>query len=301
MAEALGTIDRVVSVASASGNDLFVGINNADRGQILIFLGEQDEGYRVLEAATAKLESFGLFGACVESRALLAEVAIRRGRLLDARRHLEAASWRLPRAIEPAGAPVLRAEARLARAEGEPVRAHGLACDGLAAALEGGDVLSVVDLLELAALICADLGNPPEAARLLGTSVAQRELIGYVRPGYADDELAPGVSLMEESLGPVAFEQSMSEGRALSLEAAVAYARRGRGSHRRARSGWESLTASELTVVSLVGQHLTNAQIAERMFISTTTVKSHLSHVFVKLGVSNRGQLAAAAHSHGET
>jgi DNA-binding CsgD family transcriptional regulator len=37
------------------------------------------------------------------------------------------------------------------------------------------------------------------------------------------------------------------------------------------------------------------------MFISTTTVKSHLSHVFVKLGVSNRGQLAAAAHSHGET
>ena len=60
----------------------------------------------------------------------------------------------------------------------------------------------------------------------------------------------------------------MSEGGALSLEQAVAYACRGRASHTRGRSGWESLTPSEQRVVSLVGQHLTNAQIAERLFIS---------------------------------
>jgi len=49
-------------------------------------------------------------------------------------------------------------------------------------------------------------------------------------------------------------------------------------------------------VVSLVGQHLTNAQIAEQLFISVPTVKSHLNRAFAKLGVKNRGQLAAAAH-----
>ena len=70
----------------------------------------------------------------------------------------------------------------------------------------------------------------------------------------------------------------------------------GGASHRRARSGWESLTPSEQRVVSLVGQHLTNAEIAERLFISVPTVKSHLNRAFAKLGIENRGQLAAGAH-----
>jgi DNA-binding CsgD family transcriptional regulator len=86
----------------------------------------------------------------------------------------------------------------------------------------------------------------------------------------------------------------------MSLEQAVGYARRGRGARRRAHSGWESLTPAELKVVSLVGQHLTNAEIAERLFLSTATVKGHLNRVFAKVGVRNRGQLAAAAH-HRET
>jgi DNA-binding CsgD family transcriptional regulator len=80
------------------------------------------------------------------------------------------------------------------------------------------------------------------------------------------------------------------------LEAAVAYARRGRGRRSRTLSGWESLTPSERRVVDLVGQHLSNAEIAERLFVSKTTVKSHLTHVFDKLQVNNRAQLAAAVH-----
>lgn len=98
------------------------------------------------------------------------------------------------------------------------------------------------------------------------------------------------------TLGTTLFGYAVSEGRALSLEEAVAYARRGRGNYNRARSGWDSLTASEQQVASLVGQHLTNAQIAERLFISVPTVKSHLNRAFAKLGTKNRGQLAAAAH-----
>jgi DNA-binding CsgD family transcriptional regulator len=101
---------------------------------------------------------------------------------------------------------------------------------------------------------------------------------------------------LQAALGHVAFEAALHEGRALSLEEAVAYAERGRGKHNRARSGWESLTPSEQRVVALVGQHLTNAQIAERLFISVPTVKSHLNRAFAKLGMNNRGQLAAGAH-----
>jgi len=77
------------------------------------------------------------------------------------------------------------------------------------------------------------------------------------------------------------------------------FARRGRGAHRRATSGWESLTPSERRVVVFVDQHLSNDEIAERLFVSVPTVKSHLNRVFAKLGVANRAQLAAAAHRRG--
>jgi DNA-binding CsgD family transcriptional regulator len=171
-----------------------------------------------------------------------------------------------------------------------------MACSGLIAAFEGGHVLWVVDLLELVAITCSDLGSPAEAARLLGAAESQRDLTGYVRPAPAREELAPVLADLQATLGQVAFEAALYEGRALSLEEAVAYARRGRGKQTRGRSGWESLTPSEHRVVSLVGQHLTNAEIAERLFISVPTVKSHLNRAFAKLGVDNRGQLAAGAH-----
>jgi DNA-binding CsgD family transcriptional regulator len=295
-AEAAGTVERAVSMVSATGDSYFLANYEMARGRILISQGREDDGYQILETAIAKLESFGLFAMCVQNRALLSEVAVRRGDLLTARRHLEGSSWRLPRAIAPAGAPILRAEARLARAEGLPARARHLACDGLAAAFEGGHVLWVVELLELVAITCSDLGSPTEACRLLGAAESQRDLIGYVRPAPAREELAPVLEDLRTAVGPEAFDRAVSEGRALNLEEAVAYARRGRGSHNRARSGWESLTPSEQQVASLVGQHLTNAQIAERLFISVPTVKSHLNRAFAKLGAKNRGQLAAAAH-----
>jgi ATP/maltotriose-dependent transcriptional regulator MalT len=50
-------------------------------------------------------------------------------------------------------------------------------------------------------------------------------------------------------------------------------------------------------VVELVIEGLTNSEIGGRMFISTATVKSHLTHIFGKLGVSNRRQLSSAARS----
>jgi DNA-binding CsgD family transcriptional regulator len=70
--------------------------------------------------------------------------------------------------------------------------------------------------------------------------------------------------------------------------------RRGRrGSRGRPRSGWESLTASEQAVVDLVAEGLSNPQIGERLFVSRRTVQTHLAHVFAKLDLSSRTQLAA--------
>ena len=56
--------------------------------------------------------------------------------------------------------------------------------------------------------------------------------------------------------------------------------------------GWDSLTDTERTITDLVAQGLSNRQVASRVFLSTHTVAFHLRHVFWKLGVSSRVQLA---------
>lgn len=57
--------------------------------------------------------------------------------------------------------------------------------------------------------------------------------------------------------------------------------------------GWESLTGSELGVARLAAEGLTNRQIGDRLFVSRRTVGTHLAHVFQKLGINRRAQLAA--------
>jgi DNA-binding CsgD family transcriptional regulator len=59
--------------------------------------------------------------------------------------------------------------------------------------------------------------------------------------------------------------------------------------------GWGSLTDTERRIADLVAEGLSNRQVAARMFLSTHTVAFHLRHVFWKLGVTSRVQLARLA------
>jgi DNA-binding CsgD family transcriptional regulator len=75
--------------------------------------------------------------------------------------------------------------------------------------------------------------------------------------------------------------------------------RRGRRvTHGRAQSGWQSLTPSERAVVDLVAEGLSNPQIGRRLYVSRRTVQTHLAHVFAKLHITSRAQLAAEAIRH---
>ena len=70
--------------------------------------------------------------------------------------------------------------------------------------------------------------------------------------------------------------------------------RRRRSRPAAATHGWDALSRKELEVVDLVAEGLSNPAIGERLYISRRTVESHLSHVFTKLGLANRAQVAAA-------
>jgi len=61
--------------------------------------------------------------------------------------------------------------------------------------------------------------------------------------------------------------------------------------HPRAKTGWDSLTDSELTVVNLIAQGATNRDVATQLHLSLHTVKNHVHNAFAKLGINSRAQL----------
>ncbi len=183
--------------------------------------------------------------------------------------------------------------ARIARWRDDLHRADELVHDALAGYLACGDRLGVVEAIEDLAALAADLESWAEAARLLGAAEAARDATGYVRRPSEAPSHAGVIDRLRDQLGDDDLSAAWAEGRALSLEAAAAYARKRRGSRKRPSAGWASLTPTELQVAHLVAEGLTNPAIAERLFISRGTVKVHLSHIFTKLSVTNRTELAA--------
>jgi DNA-binding NarL/FixJ family response regulator len=60
-----------------------------------------------------------------------------------------------------------------------------------------------------------------------------------------------------------------------------------------------ALTERELEVLALVGRGLANAEIAERLFVSPATAKTHVSHIMTKLYARDRAQLVVLAYESG--
>jgi DNA-binding CsgD family transcriptional regulator len=113
----------------------------------------------------------------------------------------------------------------------------------------------------------------------------------------AHDECVSGV---RAALGDGDFDDAWATGAALSTEESIAYLQRGRGQRKRPTRGWASLTPTEGDVVRLVGEGLANKDVAARLFVSPRTVESHLTHVYTKLGLSSRVQLAQEAARHAD-
>jgi DNA-binding CsgD family transcriptional regulator len=62
--------------------------------------------------------------------------------------------------------------------------------------------------------------------------------------------------------------------------------------HRRAQSGWDSLTQTEIKIAAFVEEGLSNPEIAARLLLSRRTVATHVSHILKKLDVHSRTDIA---------
>jgi DNA-binding CsgD family transcriptional regulator len=155
-----------------------------------------------------------------------------------------------------------------------PDRAADLLHQALTIRVDRGLRTYVVDSLESLALLANHTNRAADAARLAGAASAARTDLGLATPADRPDL-------------PTSDEPP------LAMDDAVAYVRRTRGARGRPSSGWASLTPTEAQVVALAVEGLSNPEIGERLFISRGTVKTHLAHVYAKLGVSNRTELAS--------
>jgi predicted ATPase/class 3 adenylate cyclase/DNA-binding CsgD family transcriptional regulator len=196
--------------------------------------------------------------------------------------------------VGPTAAAGELAAAVVAMVDGDIEAADDAAHGALVTLARGGAKCLVVDALEVLASIAARLESDREAVRLLGAAQAIRDRIDY-RFRFAPDLSDAGTVSTREALDADEWEAAWAEGAAMTLEEAVAYAERGRGERKRPSAGWASLTPTELDVARLVAEGLTNKQIAERLFVAPSTIKVHVSHIFGKLGLSTRSELAAQA------
>lgn len=171
-------------------------------------------------------------------------------------------------------------------------RAIELHHEALSVRVDRGLRTQYVDSLEA----LAALAEPtPEIVRVLSGSETARGVMGYPRDPRRQTAYRETVDRLRATLGDQVVDRAWAEGTDLALEQAVAYVRRSRGARKRPATGWNSLTPTELEVVQLVVDGLNNPAVGARLFMSRGTVKTHLSHVFNKLGVSNRTELATAA------
>ena len=303
--EALELQDTAVEVARLFGHAQGLGWNLSGRALTHIAVGDIDaavvDAEEAVDAVRGQGESFPwMWARFVLAAALIeaSEAARARDELLDASGDEQLTrlptGWRpaafelLTRAMLESGSPeqaAVAAENSACASQGLPM--HEAIADRAAAAvaLGAGDMAAAAERALRSAAACADVGSPVEAA-------LSRMLAGRALAQAGERERAAA----EFTSAAVAFESCGALPRRDGAE--LELGKLGRRVHRRTRAGKadgtgiETLTERELEVARLVMDRLTNAQIAAELFLSPKTVETHIRHLFQKLEVSSRVEVA---------
>jgi DNA-binding CsgD family transcriptional regulator len=229
------------------------------RGRLRVESGIVRRGLDDLEASGRTLEQFEIFNPAFipwRARAALA---------------LHALGER-ERALAEAREDLARAErAGVASAQAAALRACGL--------IEGGD--AGIERLRAAVAMLDPLPEALERGRALIDLGAALRRAGHRTE--ARDPLHAGLELAEAAGALALADRARTE-----LAAA------GGRPREPLRTGLDALTASERRVAEMAAQGLSNAEIAQALFVTLRTVESHLTHAYGKLGISRRFELPGA-------
>jgi non-specific serine/threonine protein kinase len=188
--------------------------------------------------------------------------------------------------------------AAISRGEGE--RATTLARQALSLALNLDSPPAIARCEEALARAAVEENDNVRAATLLGASFPDGDPAGATVT--SDPRWGPIRAEAEDAasraLGRRAYDAAIAKGRSMTVEEGAAYALGAQlpaqASSRRTKSS-QVLTPRESQVAALVGQGLTDRQIAERLVISVRTAEGHVASGLMKLGFTSRSQLAVWA------
>jgi DNA-binding CsgD family transcriptional regulator len=290
--------------------------------------GRVDAAEQELVEALRELREAGQRARCVHPATRLAEIRVLQGRFDEAEQLLEgfeaepeavqaAVALRLARGEPQAATALLEArlcevarssllaapllaqlvEARLAASD---VRGAQAAAAELAAVAETSGRERVAALATLAQGSVALALGDPAAVELLQQAVnlfaALPSPLGAARArlelARAQADSAPQVAV---DLARRARTELEALGAAREADAAAALMRTLGAKGRAGPRDYGVLSRRELEVLRLVGEGLTNGEIATRLFISPKTAEHHVGRIYAKLQLRNRPELAASA------
>jgi DNA-binding CsgD family transcriptional regulator len=289
--------------------------------------GDLGMAERCLVEALGALEGTGHRSRCIHPAAKLAELRILQGRIEEAERLL-AGYEDLPETLTASveihrmrGEHALAAALLLRRLNrtGDTVVAVPLLSTLVEVQVSQGDLEAASTSAKRLASIAERSGHPrlSAVAALAAGRVARaeedpaaREHLGTALEAFAGlempleaartrIELARAIAGEEPELAgreaKVALETLERLGADREADAAAAVVRELGGPARTGPKGVGLLTARELEVLGLLGEGLTNAEIAARLYISTKTAGNHVSNLLAKLHLRSRQEAAAYA------
>jgi DNA-binding CsgD family transcriptional regulator len=299
--------------------------------ELFIANGHWGEAERELLGALQGLRAADQEARCVHPAARLAELRALQGRLEEAEQLLSGYES-LPEAVRPAAslhlargeyaAAEMLLNRRLRQLGGDTLLSAPLLSLLVDVELAKGDVAAARDAAQRLGRVAQDSGQlrveaeaQLQAGRALvmageaaGVELLERALELYGRLGMplqaarARLELAramegesPEVAIAEARAALATFEEL---GAPREADAAAALMRRMGAGGRTGPKGYGVLSQRELEVLRLLGQGLTNAEIAARLYISTKTAGNHVSNILSKLALRNRAEAAGYAQRH---
>jgi predicted ATPase/DNA-binding CsgD family transcriptional regulator len=169
-------------------------------------------------------------------------------------------------------------------------------------AMYAGYRMRLVDVLEEGGYWCAAVGHHAAAVTLWSARAAQAQALGLGDTPQEEHSLEQALQDVRQALDARQVRAAQERGAAMTLAAAAEFAvmMTGQNAQRPAAPpGSGKFSSRERDLITLVAQGRTDAQIAEKLFISVSTVRTHLDRIRDKSGCRRRADLTRLALEEG--
>ncbi|MFL5759124.1 MAG: tetratricopeptide repeat protein [Thermomicrobiales bacterium] len=275
-------------------------------GDLAVATGDFERAWSLHEEALALRQELKNELGVAYSQNNLAVVAACKGDLKTARALLEQSLSRFRELRDnPGAAHSLRNLGRVAQAEGRLADAEALHKEALSFRHDLDDRRGIAESLEDLVALNARQGSAEVRVRLIATASGLREETGIPVPANERRDHGHLIDMLRKRMHAAEFAAAWEAGRRAAFEHACEEALRtdfadaASQGQKRLDANPAGLSDREVDVLRLVASGLTNAEIADALFLSPRTVDAHLYRIYRKLDVSSRAAAASFAVHQG--